>query len=116
LNVNASTSATEFRIYLYSSRSDGTDITRLDNVAFQGFGVAAPVRPVITHIAITGSDVVMDFTGSTNDTPAAFKLQSSALVDTGFVDDNSALISGSSGAFQATTATNGPTRFFRIRR
>jgi len=117
LSVTAATTATEFRIYFYSTRSDGTDITRLDDVAFQGFGTAAPVvQPIITHIAVTNSNVILDFTGSTNDASSAFKLQSSTNVVAGYADDNSALVTGSAGVFQATTAVNGEARYFRIRR
>lgn len=116
LTVTAATNATEFRIYLYSTRSDGTDITRVDDVAFQGFGVAAPVRPQITHIAVAGNNVTLNFTGGTNDDASAFKLQSSITVETGYADDNTALITGAAGSFQATTAVANPARFYRIRR
>ena len=116
LTVNGTTVATEFRIYLYSTRSDGTDITRVDDVAFQGFGIAPPVRPQITQIAVAGNSVTLDFMGSTNDAASAFKLQSSANVGAGYADDNGALITGSSGLFQATTTVNGPAQFYRISR
>ncbi len=117
LSVSGATSATEFRIYFYSTRSDGTDITRLDDVAFQGFGVVLPpVQPVITHVAVASTNVIVDFTGSASDPASAFKLQSSATVGSGYADDNSALITGSGGTYQATTTVNGSMRFYRISR
>lgn len=117
LSVSGATSATEFRIYFFNSRSDGTDIVRLDSVAFQGFGVVPPpVQPVITQISVTGSNVVVNFTGGASDPASAFSLQRSATVHTGYADDSSALITGGSGVYQAATTTNGPAQFYRIRR
>jgi hypothetical protein len=76
----------------------------------------AVTQPVITSISAPASTVTINFTGGATDTPSQFALQSSATVNGTYVDDNTAVITGSSGSYQATTAKSGATRFYRIRR
>ena len=85
-----------------------------DNVRVVGLASATP--PNITHIAVVGSTVAIGFSGAGSDTTASFKLQSSATVNGSYADDNSAVITGSAGFFQASTSVNGDVRFYRIRR
>jgi hypothetical protein len=71
---------------------------------------------VITGAAIVGGNVEVTFTGPAALLPAAFKLQSAAVVSGTYLDDNSAnIISIGSGTFKATTALNGGIRFYRIK-
>jgi hypothetical protein len=86
-------------------------------VAIADDGDVAPVAPpVLSSITVVGTAVTVNFTGEASDTPASFKLQSAAQVDGTYEDDNAAVITGSAGTFQATTAVNGPARFYRVRR
>jgi hypothetical protein len=107
--TNRST-AVEFRLYFYN---DSSAIVRLDDVSFQGFTVA---RPAITNLAVASGNVTIGFTSVTSDVGANFKLQSSAAADSGYADDDTAIITGAGGSFQAVTTANGPARFYRIRR
>lgn len=77
---------------------------------------AAVIRPAITQITIGGGNVEIQFSDAASDAASSFHLQSSTTVNGTYTDDNSALITGSAGAFQATTAVNGATQFYRIRR
>jgi hypothetical protein len=112
LTVTASLAPVEFRVYFYTIQANA-DILRLDDVAFQG---AATARPTITNIAVASGTVTINFTGASSDAADAFKLQSAATVDGAYADDNSAVITGTEGSFQATTAVNGAARFYRVRR
>ena len=77
---------------------------------------AVVTQPVITNIGVAGGTVTINFTGGASDTPGQFALQSGGTVNGTFADDNTALITGGGGSFQATTAASGATRFYRIRR
>src|SRR5690606_9576716 len=107
LNIAATADATEFRIYFYASRRDGTDIMRIDDVVFKGFGVAPSAGAHITKITVIEGDVVVDFTGGMSDDASVFKLQSASVLDAEFTDDDAAEITGSLGVFQAATTANG---------
>jgi len=87
-----------------------------DNVRVVQLPVTVTTRPTITSITVNSGTVTVAFSGASSDTAASFKLQSSAAAAGGYSDDNSAVITGASGAFQASTAVNGTTRFYRIRR
>jgi hypothetical protein len=112
--------AVEFRVYFYKTIvnvNDGGDITRFDDVGFQGAAIATAVtRPAITRIAVASSTVTISFTGAASDPASAFKLQSAVTVDGVYADDNSAVVTGTGGSFQATTTANGAARFYRVRR
>jgi hypothetical protein len=75
--------------------------------------------PVITQIAKSGTNVVINFTSVDGDTTAAsFALQSTTnLVTTAFADVSPAatIIQLSPGAFQTTNAMSVATKFYRIR-
>jgi hypothetical protein len=76
--------------------------------------VSAPI--VITSIAVAGGVVSVNFTAPESAAAGDFKLQSSSLVNGTYSDENSAGISQlGAGAFVATNAVSGPTRFFRIK-
>jgi autotransporter-associated beta strand protein len=70
----------------------------------------------ITHIAVNGGSVVLDFTAGASDTAGDFTLQRSATVDTGYGDDPGAVITGTAPNFQATTTAGGAAQFYRVRR
>ena len=111
--------AVEFRLYFYTTDTNGAShYLRMDDVYFQGsVNTLLTTQPMITSIAATsGSPVVIHFTGGTSDSAGVFHLQSSATATGSFTDDNLAAVTGSGGAFQATTAANGDARFYRIRR
>ncbi|MGN6554578.1 MAG: Calx-beta domain-containing protein [Verrucomicrobiota bacterium] len=74
------------------------------------------VQPVISGITVSGSTVTVQFSAGVSDVAGSFKLQSSETVNGSYTDDNSAIVTGSGGNLQATTSTNGSTRFYRIRR
>ena len=85
----------------------------IENLRVETF-VSAPI--IIADIRIVGASVEVTFSGPAAAVPGDFKLQSSALVNGTYADDNSANISSvGSGLFKATTALNGPARFYRIR-
>ena len=76
--------------------------------------MSAPL--VITAIHIVGGNVEVSFTGPTTAVPGDFRLQSASIVSGPYSDDNSAIITQvGPGSFKATTAVNGPARFYRIR-
>ena len=75
----------------------------------------------ITHIALSGANVVIDFTSSTTaDTTAQFTVQQAGtLVNAGTVFtavSPAATITGSAGSFQATFAPTATPQFYRIKR
>jgi hypothetical protein len=74
-------------------------------------------RPIITKIAIVGSNVQIDFSGAASDTTDLFTIQGSVTLNGGFADVSPAagITSLGSGSFRATTPINGPTRFFRVK-
>ncbi len=84
----------------------------IDNFRVETY-VDAPI--IITGIARVGGNAEITFTGP-NTTPGSFKLQKSATVNTGYVDDNGAsIISLGAGSFKATTAASGSPSFYRIK-
>ena len=70
----------------------------------------------ITSIHEDGSTVTISFSGAAGDPASAFYLQSCATVNGSYADENTAIITGSNGSFQAVTSVNGAARFYRIRR
>jgi hypothetical protein len=88
-------------------------VALIENFRVETF-VSAPI--LITSIKIVGATVEITFSGPTTAVPGDFTLQSSAAVNGTYVDDNSATITSvGSGLFKATTALNGPARFYRIK-
>jgi hypothetical protein len=115
------TNSIEFRLYFYTDAQadpNNNDFMRTDDIYLEG--TVSPVSPAntptIQHIGVVSGTVTISFTGASGDPASAFHLQSSATVDGTYLDDNSAIVTGSNGAFQATTAVNGASRFYRIRR
>jgi hypothetical protein len=85
----------------------------IENLRVETF-VSAPI--IITNIRIVGGNVEVTFSGPAAAVPGDFKLQSASVVSGTYADDNSASITSlGSGLFKATTALNGPARFYRIR-
>ena len=70
----------------------------------------------ITSLTVAGGTATINFTGSPSDAPSAFTLLSSAAANGTYTTAAGAIITGSSGAFQATVATSGPRQFYRIRK
>ena len=106
----------EFRLFIYSSRSNGTDIFRLDDATFSGsVAVLPPLSPSIDSIAIAGNHVEITFLASPSDQPQDFTLQSAATLSAGFANDITATIAANgSGQFRATTALLADAQFYRI--
>ncbi len=78
--------------------------------------VPPSTTPQITRIGVTGSSVEISFTGSDSDA-ALFKLVDAANPGGPFNEVSSAQITQvSPGIFHATATTNGPARFYRIKK
>jgi hypothetical protein len=76
--------------------------------------VSAPI--IITSIKIVGGNVEVTFSGPPEAAATDFKLQSVSVINGTFTDDNSAVLTTlGSGLFKATTASNGQTRFYKIK-
>jgi hypothetical protein len=79
--------------------------------------VAAPTKPVITRITVSGGAVDITFTASAGDSASAFTLQSSAAAGSGYADAGAATITAlGPGQFKASISTSGAAQFYRIRR
>jgi hypothetical protein len=71
----------------------------------------------ITSLNVAGGTVAINFTSSPSDSPTAFTLLSSTAVNGTYSSAAGASISQvSSGLFQATVLTNGPSQFYQIRK
>jgi len=70
----------------------------------------------ITGIALVGPNAVINFTGGIDDPAIAYKVQSATVVTGPYADSTATIASSSPGAFQATIATNGDARYYRLRR
>jgi hypothetical protein len=100
-------------LFAGASGNPAMSFVLIENFRVETF-VSAPIH--ITNIKIVSPNVEITFSGPATATPADFHLQSSAIVNGTYTDDNSAsIIFLGSGLFKATTALNGPTRFYRIR-
>jgi hypothetical protein len=69
----------------------------------------------ITRTQIVGTNSVLDFTFSVNESPTAFKVQSAALVTGAYTDATATIIQTGVGSYRATVGQSGPNRFYRIR-
>jgi len=84
---------------------------------FYRIEVLSGVAPRITSLTVTGQTVSIDFTAAPTDYPWAFTLQGAAVPSGPYTDISGASASSlGSGAFGFTTAVNGPSRFYRVRR
>lgn len=100
-------------LFAGASGNPAMSFVLIENFRVETF-VSAPI--LITNIKIVGSNVEIAFSGPVTAAPGDFGLQSSAAVNGAYADDNSAIITSlGAGLFKATTALNGPTRFYRIR-
>ena len=70
----------------------------------------------ITNITLSGLNAVISFTGGPDDPAVAYKLQSATVVEGPYNDTTAAITATGPGAFQATVAQSGDTRFYRLRR
>jgi hypothetical protein len=75
-----------------------------------------PGPPVITSITLSGSNVVIKFTGNPADVASAYTLVSSSTVNGTYANTAATLTSLGSGSFQATIAKSGASQFYRIKR
>jgi hypothetical protein len=72
-----------------------------------------PVQPDITSIAVNGSTVTINFTGGSTEPASAFAVIASPTIIGTYTNAN-AVITGSSGSYQATTTVNGIQEFYRV--
>lgn len=77
-----------------------------------------PTIPAITAIGVSGSDLLIDFTGGVADVPGDFTLVGAATVVGPFTNTVAASITvnGPPGLFRATTARPAVNTFYRIKR
>jgi hypothetical protein len=107
----ASSSLQRWRVYSPPGTNQAT------TVAVETFTVTAPPVVVFTSITVNNANVTLNFTGPAGDSPSAYTLQSSASPAGSWATVSGASItSPSPGVFQATTTTNGPTLFYRLKR
>jgi hypothetical protein len=100
-------------LFAGASGNPAMSFVLIENLRVETF-VSAPIK--ITNIRIVGANVEVTFSGPATAVPGDFKLQSSTIVNGTYADDNGASITSvGSGLFKATTALNGPARFYRIR-
>ena len=85
-------------------------------VAVPTIQVTGTTPPHITSISVSGSTVTIHFTGDASDSASAFTLLSSGAVGGTYGPASGAIITGSSGSYQATVSTGGPAQFYRIKR
>jgi hypothetical protein len=100
----------------FDSRSPDDNFALFDNLRVVALTSAPAVAPFISGITVNGTVVSLAFTAGASDSASAFKVQSSTTPAGGFNDENSAIITGTGGQFQAVLDVNGPSRFYRIRR
>jgi hypothetical protein len=104
-----SQSAARWRVFSPPGTNQAT------TVALASVQVVTPV--IITQGSVSGGQVTVAFTGDSADLPAAFTLQSSTVVTGPYTNDASATITKTSaGVFRATATTNGPAKFYRLKR
>jgi hypothetical protein len=78
---------------------------------------ALKTPPDITTIALSGTNVIINFTAGASDVAADFTLIHSGTVNGAYTNVNGAIITGGSGSFQATAAhTNSSPQFYRLER
>jgi hypothetical protein len=75
-----------------------------------------PSSVVITSLRVTSGVATVSFTGVSSDSPSAFTLLSSPTANGTYSPAAGAIVTGSGGSFQAAAPTNGPVRFYRIRK
>ena len=123
INLTNDYHGTEFRLYIYTTQVAGT-FFRLDQTAFQGTIGVGPVivitPPVVGSLTLggntNGSPLSLTFTGNSGDPSTAFHLQRSTNVTGPYADDNSAIVTGSGGAFSISATVSNSIEFYRIRR
>jgi len=94
-----------------------TGTVRYFRVIRQNAPPPPPTTPVFNSIHITGGNVVLSFSGGTNDVPANFTIRSSATVNGAYVPaSNAAITQSAPGQFQALLPLNGSAQFYRILR
>jgi hypothetical protein len=84
------------------------------NVFGNVIGANAPIN--LTSIQLVGSNVRIEFTADTGDTPGTFALQSSSAVNGAYGDVSSTITQLGSGSFRAERAWSGTQQFYLIRR
>jgi hypothetical protein len=105
-DINATTS-------LADPNAISVEFGLIDNVRVE---VLPITLPRITSVQVTNSQVLINFTGATNDVLYSFTLESSPTVNTGYTSDPATIVQIAPGSFRATATVSGTTRFYRIRR
>ena len=75
-----------------------------------------PSSVVITSLKVTSGVATVSFTGASSDSSSAFTLLSSPTANGTYSPAAGAAVTGSGGSFLATAPTNGPVRFYRVRK
>ncbi len=124
-NVSAGTNVT-FRIVNWGGTSSGGtwyiyDLASSSAPDFAIQGTVAPVvvaltPPVITQIAVTGGNAVINFAGSTNDPPGAFTLLNATNVVGPYSFGSSNIIQLAPGSFRVSIPVAGDNQFYRLQR
>jgi hypothetical protein len=112
--VTNDTNPVQFRIYVYGATNSITDDVLLDDVTFQGYVLTAPI--LIQSIQGSGGNAIIRFTAGSNDIGSDFYLLSAPAVTGPYTENNSAVITGSNGIFQAVVPINGQMAFYRLSR
>ena len=82
----------------------------------QGGTPPPPSQPNITKLVVSGSNIVLTFSGNPSDTPSAYTVFASPSATGTYVNANATVSLLSPGVFQASVPMSGPTQFYRIRK
>jgi len=72
--------------------------------------------PSITKVTVSGSNIVLTFSGNASDAATAYTVLSSPTVTGTYANANATITVQGPGVFQASVPKSGPTQFYRIRR
>jgi hypothetical protein len=72
--------------------------------------------PTITKVTVSGSNIVLTFSGNASDAATAYTVLSSPTVTGTYVNTSATIPMQSPGVFQASVPISGATQFYRIRR
>jgi hypothetical protein len=108
--------STNVFVGFYDPTSGVSPIPDLSFAIIDNLRVATMQPPAITSIQVVGSNVRLDFTASTIDTPASFTLQSASTVNGTYSDVSSTITPMGAGTFRAILPLNGVAQYYRVRR
>jgi len=75
-----------------------------------------PTPPSFTKAAVSGTNMVLTFSGDSSDTPSSFTVLSSPTVTGTYAKANATVTAVSPGVFQALVPMSGPAQYYRIRK